>query len=80
MTYEELKREAKRQGYKLVKIQEPVKRLPCKCGRKRLQVWTTKCDDGKWGNFFKCLNCGLESEPGKTNREAILNWNKKVTE
>lgn len=79
MTLDELKREAKLHGYKLIPIVPYVKLAPCKCGRKRgAKQWF--CTDGSGVTFYKCDYCGLEALGAKTEREARINWNKIVTE
>ena len=79
MTLDELKREAKSHGYKLIPIVTYVKLAPCKCGRKRgAKQWF--CTDGSGVTFYKCDYCGLEALGAKTEREARINWNKIVTE
>lgn len=73
MTVDELKAEAKAQGYKLMPITPYIKLSPCKCGRKRVEQWYHgDCI------FFKCPICGLKSAEGKTQREARKNWNAMV--
>lgn len=74
MTVEELKAEAKKLGYNIVKIPEPLEPLtPCVCGRKKPQRW--------FGRFsleqYICSNCGRAGEPGK-KREARHNWNEMI--
>ena len=74
MTFEELKAEAKRQGYNLVKKPTYIPLKPCVCGAK-LSVkakWTI------YGNAYKCIKCGLESTPSKTQKGAREYWNFKV--
>ena len=40
MTVEELKAEAEKQGYKLVKVASPIRILPCPvCGCKKTEEW-----------------------------------------
>lgn len=57
---------------------EPKKResrakLPCPCGRKRLDMWY-----GSNGmDYVKCPNCGREAS-GKTEIAAIRAWNEMV--
>ena len=51
MTFDELKLEAKKLGYRLEKIQEPITLLPCPiCGKKRTSEWYqhSKIDKKKW--------------------------------
>ena len=76
MTFEELKEEAKRQGYNLVKNPTYIPLAKCSCGAK-LSVkakWTV------YGHAYKCIKCGLESNPAKTYKQARENWNKAVEE
>lgn len=78
MTFEELKEEAKRQGYNLIKIKKPEKLLPCTCGSKRRQHWYGV--DIKSGRPFEklvCEKCGKEAR-GYSKDEAIANWNKMI--
>jgi len=55
LTLEELKAEAKRQGYKLIK-DENIQFEPCLCGGTRREWWS-----GPEGHKVVCLRCGLES-------------------
>lgn len=55
LTLQELKAEAKRQGYKLIK-DENIKFEPCLCGGTRREWWS-----GPEGVKVVCLRCGLES-------------------
>lgn len=75
MTLEELKVEAKTQGYRLVKIEQYVKLKPCHCGRKLIDEWF-----GPDGIFYKCPKCGHEGKCAKTKRDARIKWNESVTE
>ena len=70
MTFEELKAEAKRQGYNLIKKKERIKLLPCTCGNKRPELWF-KYE----GGYYRCQKCGNESTCGFSKNEAKLNWN-----
>lgn len=74
MTFEELKAEAKRQGYNLVKKQTYVPLRKCSCGAK----YSVKARWTIYGNAYYCIKCGLESYPSKTQRGARENWNKEV--
>ena len=76
MTLEELKAEAKAQGYRLMPIVPYIKLLPCKCGRKKPTEWYRA--DGSNLTFFKCCECGLSAPGAKTEREARKNWNAMV--
>nr|DAI22733.1 MAG TPA: hypothetical protein [Caudoviricetes sp.] len=61
MTFEELKTEAKKQGYKLVKAKPSVKFLPCICGGKRREWWSRMNINFKEERSVVCLKCGLRS-------------------
>ena len=77
MTVEELKIEAKKLGYSIIKINPMPKILPCTCGRKRMEKWYS-CQDGKDTKVeIVCPNCDREAT-GTTLREAINNWNAMV--
>lgn len=69
ITDEEFKAEAKRRGYNLIKKPEPVKLLPCVCGRKRIGSFYRQ------GNmhYYKCETCGLSAAPGTSERHAKVN-------
>ena len=73
MTLEELKAEAARQGYHLIRNSDREKLLPCVCGHNRREYWYT----GDGGVRLVCKGCGREVK-GKTEREAIRNWNEAV--
>ena len=76
VTFDELKAEAKAQGYKLMPIAPYVKLEPCKCGRKRSQqLWHSQT-----GKFFKCGYCGFTAAEGKNERDARKLWNCAVSE
>ena len=77
MTLQELKKEAKKQGYKLVKDNPLPKLLPCKCGRKRMSKEYWSC--GKTEKvIIVCPSCNIYSE-GSTERKARENWNKLMS-
>ena len=76
MTYEELKAEASKQGYSLVKKQNK-KLLPCTCGNKsrgRRYIYR----DGKSYIEIICNRCG-KNVRGTSEMVAIKNWNKEVS-
>ena len=73
MTLDEIKAEAKKQGYRLVKIKPYIKLKPCKCGRKLLETWF-----GPDGVYYVCPQCGRKGEHGKTDRDARILWNRSV--
>ena len=74
MSYEELKEEAKRQGYKLIKKQPYIRKLPCVCGRKRQTLWF-----GSLGYFYAC-ECGRRSVGASTEKKAKIEWNEMISE
>lgn len=76
MTVEELKIEAKKLGYKLIK-DDPNSKLPCVCGcSKRLQThWLVRLEERKV--VIYCPICD-RSAFGKTEQEAIENWNNSI--
>ena len=65
----------KANGYSVTKKPEPVKLLPCVCGRKRLSLWYMM---GSGNEFYKCPNCDFAGESAKTTREAKILWNEAV--
>lgn len=74
MTLDELKIEAKAQGYRLVKIPESIRLFPCPvCGAKRTEQWYD-C----FGTFRKCKICAFRGESAKNDREAKKKWNDAV--
>ena len=75
MTYDELKAEAKRQGYKLIKQTPYIRFESCVCGRKYPVLWF-----GHDSNFYKCPNCNKTAPGAQTEREARLNWNNYMKE
>ena len=81
MTLEELKLEADKLGYKLVKKQKSIKLLPCICGSKRRTMWITTAGGTKGvQRILACDKCGMEAPPGNTIQEAKGNWNKMIKE
>lgn len=73
MTYEELKEEARRQGYMLRKEESKVRLIPCVCGCNRRTTWYEPN-----GMFYECKICTLRSPAGRSEREARKNWNKYI--
>ena len=73
MTLDELKVEAEKLGYTLIKKSESVKMLPCTCGCKRRTEWF-----GKGQIFYSCNGCGKKSPPAKTERGAKRAWNEMI--
>lgn len=77
MTLEELKAEAKRQGYKLIK-DENIRFEPCLCGGARREWWS-----GPEGHKVVCLRCGLESPwvPRSKGKNGVKkSWNAMILE
>lgn len=69
MTYEELKEEASKLGYKLVKKQKYISLAKCKnCGKKPVEWYTTN------GMAYEC-ECGKRAE-GVSVRVARMAWNR----
>ena len=77
MTLEEIRTEAKKHGYKLIKDTPYVRLAPCVCGHKghgQYADWSNK----KAPHYLKCYRCGFASEPAKTKYEAKIKWNECV--
>ena len=74
MTLEELKIEADKLGYHLVK--KPVREsfLPCTCGSNRRHHWINGAAKEVG---YTCIHCKRKSS-GKTWIEAKKNWNKDI--
>lgn len=77
MTVDELKEEAKKLGYNVIKRQERIKLKPCKCGRKRIDQWIDWIHR-EANIYYKCPQCGRQSEKCETEREARIAWNDMV--
>ena len=78
MTLNELKTEAEKLGYNLVKKKPPTVRLfSCTCGRKRLSSWGNEVTKEY---LVACPICGNgeKNEWKKTEREARLLWNEYI--
>lgn len=83
MTLEELRVEAEKLGYKLVKIPEKVKLLPCPvCGSKNTRVWWYKdFNEIRSGQFRKCNICGFKGKIVAQGELATKKaWNEAVEE
>lgn len=85
MTFEELRAEAAKFGYKLAKIPEKVTLLPCPvCGHKNTSVWYL-CHDRRLGmergQLRKCNICGFEGKAVVSGELATKRaWNEAVEE
>ena len=80
MTLEELKIEAKKHGYHLVKDSTTVKMLPCPvCNSKRTIEWISTT---ALGYRRECYNCKFNRNGDwrKTKKEARESWNEAVLE
>ena len=76
LTFEQLKAEADRHGYNLVKKRQYVKFLPCTCGcNKRHTLYSM--ERIIWNVGYKCVRCGKEAF-GKNAEDAKLNWNDMI--
>ena len=71
MTLEELKVEAEKLGYNVVKKQQYIKLSSCKCGSKKPREWYKMGG----GVFYRCRNCDLTAPDAKTKKQARINWN-----
>lgn len=73
MTLDELKIEAEKHGYKLIKKQTSVKLLPCTCGcKRRTELFCA-------GQFlYACNRCGKKSPMSDTVNGAKRAWNEMI--
>lgn len=80
MTVEELKIEAGRLGYRLVKKPERITMLPCPiCGKKNTSEWQTYAEEYDGSVFFRACNvCFFRGFRGNTSKEARKKWNEAV--
>lgn len=75
MTLAELKTEAKRQGYKLIKDKKP-RFERCLCGH-NVHQWVS----GPEGWKVYCKHCGLEGAWAKKSHSAVIEvWNEMIRE
>lgn len=75
LTLEELKAEAKRQGYKLIKAKRP-RFEPCLCGH-NVHQWCR----GPEGWMVYCKHCGLESPWVRGGDDKVIEaWNEMILE
>ena len=77
MTFDELKVEAEKQGYKLVKAQPNERFLPCICGCNMRSHFYKQTPTGVQ-RTLRCRNCGREVS-GTSDTDAKRNWNKEVS-
>lgn len=79
MTLEELKTEADKLGYRLVKKPERITMLPCPvCGSKNTSEWYAM-EFGRY-IFRKCNGCHFRGDYEKTPTKAKKKWNEAVEE
>lgn len=74
MTVEELKKEADKLGYRVLKKEKSIPLSACPCGRKK--PWEGWHFGG--GYSYKCPNCGNEAPVASTKKQARINWNEFV--
>lgn len=79
MTYEELKTEANKMGYSLVKKKEYVPHKRCKCGS-RGSMWHDCSIGGRAACFIVCEACNIRTNNHKSERDAWIEWNKMQEE
>ena len=78
MTIEELKKEANKLGYNIIKKREIPKILPCTCGcKKREHIYISGKTEFPRG--LRCKRCGKRVE-GLNDIDVINNWNKMIKE
>lgn len=78
MTYDELKAEANKMGYNLVRKRERISHKRCKCGSKG-STWYD-CSGGKVARFIQCENCDVRTNSHISERDAWREWNKMQEE
>lgn len=76
----ELKAEADKLGYRLVKKAEKIKLLPCSCGCKKKPTEWVKASSENGGWFYKCDYCDKKSEVVATKIGAKRAWNRMILE
>lgn len=79
MTVEELRKEANKQGFELVKRDswsKWVKKHPCTCGRRTHFTLIFDPAIGKY--FYVCPTCRFVSRAGSTIEEAGIFWNEDI--
>lgn len=74
MTYEELKTEANKLGYSLVKKKKYIRFAPCTCGgNRRLLKVVYHFGVPRW--MYVCKGCGMSGPIGRTKEEGKILWN-----
>ena len=77
MTLDELKAEAKKLGYHLVKNTPKISLLPCPIGGRKLTYEWQNCVTGKFFRQCKCCE-SFDGYGAKTSNGAKLGWNEAV--
>ena len=78
MTYEELKAEAKAQGYNLIKIKKKEQLLPCTCGcQRRVHLSSYNFETRQEYIILRCYQCGKRAK-GTSEADAVHEWNKMI--
>ena len=79
MTLQELRVEADKLGYSVVKKRVWTKFAPCVCGHnQRTHLHKYIKDTGEFIDIIECKNCGRKVT-GFNEKDAKLNWNKEMT-
>lgn len=73
MTVEELKAEAAKLGYNIVKRKEYIKLSRCKCGHWPT-LWVNTCS----GWFYCCEKCDIQGGYGEHPNDAKREWNRRM--
>lgn len=81
MTLEELKEEAKRQGYTLIKKRERIPHVRCTCGA-RGNLWSCIMPPPNPipGSFIECSKCDKRTQAHPRERDAWKEWYEMNTE
>ena len=78
MTLDELKAEAKRQGFKLIPNITYTKLKPCKCGINRRDHLFKYDANGDEKAGLRCVSCGF-TVWSSSERSARTKWNREVS-
>ena len=79
MTVEELKIEAEKLGYNIIKKPEPIKLSRCVCGNYKPTLYVrSNCNDKTDVWYYICPKCNLEANESKTKYGAKENWNTMI--
>ena len=78
MTVDQLKEEADKLGYRLIRKSAP-KIAVCNCNNRKPKQYCSYLACVK-NIYFFCPNCSKKSDPMEHEEDAILNWNEKVAD